>query len=166
MLAKLKSFSPEFPSLYGSHFKLAAREICAILEGGSEVGTIFSVAGTVTACAHVHTHAHTRIVADLSAQLIGVAVHPDPQLLQLLLHHPTAFSSLGPECVQLSMKGTASPSLWCSDIKVGGGRRWTQALVHVQESLFSIQIPVCPYFSWLPVQLSFPTSGISCKHTT
>ena len=40
MSTKLKLFSPEFPSLYGSHFKLATREFCAILEGGSEVGTI------------------------------------------------------------------------------------------------------------------------------
>lgn len=77
MLAKLKSFTPEFPSLYGSHFKLAAREICAILEGGSEVGTIFSVAGTVTACAHVHTHAHTHCCRSVSlAHWCGTAPGP------------------------------------------------------------------------------------------
>ena len=115
-------------------------------------------------CSCAHTCTHTRIVADLLAQLICVALHLDPQLLQLLLHHPAAFSSLGPECVQLYMKGTASPSLWWGVIRVEGGRRRTQALVHVQESLFSIQIPVCPYFPWHPVQLSFPTSGFSCRH--
>lgn len=65
MSTKLKSFSPEFSSLYGSHFKLATREICAILEGSTEVGTIFSVAGIVTACASVRTHAHTHALLQI-----------------------------------------------------------------------------------------------------
>lgn len=87
-----------------------------------KVGTIFSVRALwqrVLMCAHTHTRTHTRIVADLLAQLICVGLHLDPTAPSaLLLHCPAAFSSFGPECVQLYMKSAASPSLWWSVIKV------------------------------------------------
>ena len=104
-LATLESFFPGFPSLCGSHFELATRQICARFGGWQRSRNYFyAIAGTVAT--HTHTHTCTLTLADLLAQLIGVALHLD---LQLLLYPPVALSSPGSECVQLHVKGTASP---------------------------------------------------------